>query len=147
VEDAVVLVEMLPEVLAALEEGRIGASQATVMVEQWRELIAQAPTWTSGERVPPPVEGTGPRSAGELRADVLVDLRLDEPDFPRGVGARVSVLVPVTLRRCRHTGSESHLPPSGRTRVSQHSPAAPARGTTGRMEAELVPQQLRGAHR
>ncbi|WP_298585036.1 HNH endonuclease signature motif containing protein [uncultured Kocuria sp.] len=56
VEDAVVLAEMLPEVLAALEDGRIGAAQATVMVEQWRELIAQAPTWTSWECVPPPVD-------------------------------------------------------------------------------------------
>ncbi|GAA1756597.1 HNH endonuclease signature motif containing protein [Kocuria aegyptia] len=212
VEDAVLLAEMLPEVLAALEDGRIGAAQATVMVEQWRELVEHAPSWTSWQCVPPPVEavcrlitefleraphataaqlratararravlvadteersrrtarknhavwvepaadgmahlhalldahvavavhsrledlgallgedvpvpgrpgllrvphsegpeGAGnaePRSAGELRADVLADLLLDgvlpdEPGFPRGVRARVSVMVPVTL--------------------------------------------------
>ncbi|MFI7743066.1 HNH endonuclease signature motif containing protein [Kocuria rhizosphaericola] len=56
VEDAVILAEMLPEVLTALEDGRIGAAQATVMVGQWRELIAQAPTWTPWQCVPPPVE-------------------------------------------------------------------------------------------
>ncbi|MCD1143682.1 HNH endonuclease [Kocuria sp. LUK] len=209
VEDAVLLAEMLPEVLTALEEGRIGPPQAAVLVEQWRELVVEAPTWTARERVPPPVDavlrlvselleraprataaqlraaarsrravlvadaeersrraarknrsvwvepapdgtaylhalldahvalaahdrleelasrlgervpapgrpGPGrlarpelpedaePRSAGELRADVLADLLLDgvlpeEPDFPRGVRARVSVLVPVSV--------------------------------------------------
>lgn len=219
VEDAVLLAEMLPEVLAALEDGRIGASQAAVMVEQWRELIAQAPTSSPWECVPPPVEavcrliaelleraphataaqlratararravlvadaeersrrtarkhravwvepaadGTaylhalldahvavavhgrledlaallgddvpvparpelpgqpqredpedaGPRSAGELRADVLADLLLDgvlpdEPGFPRGVRARVSVMVPVALLTGGDTGAEA----------------------------------------
>lgn len=219
VEDAVLLAEMLPEVLAALEDGRIGAAQATVMVEQWRELIEQAPTWTPATCVPPPVEavcrlitelleraphatpaqlravararravlvadaeersrrfarkhravwvepaadGTAwlhalldahvavavhdrlehlaallgedvpvpdrlgltcpprlegpedaePRSAGELRADVLADLLLDgvlpdEPGFPRGVRARVSVMVPVSLLTSGGSGTGS----------------------------------------
>ncbi|MFE7630209.1 DUF222 domain-containing protein [Kocuria sp. NPDC057446] len=218
VEDAVLLAEMLPEVLAALENGRIGASQATVIVEQWRELIEQAPTWTAATCVPPPVEavcrlitelldraphataaqlraaararravlvadaeersrrtarknravwvepaadGTAylhalldahvavavhdrlqdlasllgedvpapdrpkpaypprfegpedaePRSPGELRADVLADLLLDgvlpeEPGFPRGVRARVSVMVPVALLTGGGTGAD-----------------------------------------
>ena len=56
VEDAVLLAEMLPEVLIALEAGRIGAAQAMVMVEQWRELVVEAPTWTGTQCVPPPVE-------------------------------------------------------------------------------------------
>ena len=219
VEDAVLLAEMLPEVLAALEDGRIGAAQAMVMVEQWRELIAEAPTWTHPECVPPPVdavcrlvaelleraphataaqlravararravlvadaeersrrtarknravwvepapdgtaylhalldahvavavhgrledladrlgddvpvpnrlglaclprlegtEDTEPRSAGELRADVLADLLLDgvlpdEPSFPRGVRARVSVMVPVAVLAGGGSGAES----------------------------------------
>ena len=66
VEDAVVLAEMLPEVLAALETGRIGAGQAAVLVEQWRELVVEAPTWTRSERVAPPVE-----AAGALIAELL----------------------------------------------------------------------------
>lgn len=204
VEDAVLLAEMLPEVLTALEEGRIGSPQAAVLVEQWRELIVQAPTWVPGRCDPPPVAAVGrlitelldraphataaqlratartrravlvagaeerarraarrtravwvepaadgtawlhalleapvalavhdrledlarllgqdvpdparpgrpgpqeesvPRSVSELRADVLADLLLDgvlpeEPGFPRGVRARVSVLVPVSV--------------------------------------------------
>lgn len=204
VEDAVLLAEMLPEVLTALEEGRIGSPQAAVLVEQWRELIVQAPTWVPGRCDPPPVAAVGrlitelldraphataaqlratartrravlvagaeerarraarrtravwvepaadgtawlhalleapvalavhdrledlarllgqdvpdparpgrpgpqeesvPRSVSELRADVLADLLLDgvlpeEPGFPRGGRARVSVLVPVSV--------------------------------------------------
>ncbi|MEX5295752.1 DUF222 domain-containing protein [Kocuria sp. CPCC 205268] len=219
VEDAVLLAEMMPEVLTALEEGRIGAFQAMVMVEQWRELVAEAPTWTRRECVPPPVEAVGrlidellhraphataaqlratararravlvadaeersrrrarknravwvepaadgtaylhalldahvavavhsrleelaallgedvpapgphgttfrphldgpedaePRSAGELRADVLADLLLDgvlpdEPRFPRGVRARVSVTVPLAVLAGGGTGPGS----------------------------------------
>ena len=231
VEDAVLLAEMLPEALTALEEGRIGAPQAAVLIEQWRELISQAPTWTPGQCAPPPVEAVGrliaelldraphttaaqlraiartrravlvagaqerarcaarrtravwvepaadgtawlhalleapvalavhdrledlagllgqdvpaprrpacpgrpglgdpagagrpgpghpaeagPRSASVLRADVLADLLLDgvlpeEPGFPRGVRARVSVLVPVSVLTCAGTaGGES----------------------------------------
>jgi hypothetical protein len=47
-------------------------------------------------------EESVPRSVSELRADVLADLLLDgvlpeEPGFPRGVRARVSVLVPVSV--------------------------------------------------
>ena len=217
VEDAVLLAEMLPEVLTALEEGRIGSPQAAVLVEQWRELITQAPTWAPGRCDPPPVAAVGrliaelldraphataaqlratartrravlvagaeerarraarraravwvepaadgtawlhalleapvalavhdrledlarllgqdvpdparsgrpgpqdqeesvPRSVSELRADVLADLLLDgvlpeEPGFPRGVRARVSVLVPVSVLTCAGTaGGES----------------------------------------
>lgn len=59
VEDAVLLAEMLPEVLTALEEGRIGSPQAAVLVEQWRELITQAPTWAPGRCDPPPVAAVG----------------------------------------------------------------------------------------
>ncbi|MFW3384950.1 UNVERIFIED_CONTAM: DUF222 domain-containing protein [Kocuria sp. CPCC 205274] len=212
VEDAVLLAEMLPEVLTALEEGRIGSPQAAVLVEQWRELITQAPTWAPGRCDPPPVAAVGrlitelldraphataaqlratartrravlvagaeerarraarrtravwvepaadgtawlhalleapvalavhdrledlarllgqevpdparpgrpgpqeqeesvPRSVSELRADVLADLLLDgvlleEPGFPRGVRARVSVLVPVSVLTCAGT--------------------------------------------
>ena len=32
------LAEMLPHVLEAMEAGRIGPRQAAVLVEQWREL-------------------------------------------------------------------------------------------------------------
>lgn len=218
VEDAVLLAEMLPDVLVALEDGRIGAAQATVMVEQWRELVVQASTWTSWQSVPPPVDavcrlvtelleraphataaqlramararravlvahaeersrrtarknravwvepaadGTAylhalldahvavavhgrledlvallgenvpapgrpgparpprfegpedaePRSPGELRADVLADLLLDgvlpdEPGFPRGVRARVSVTVPAVLLAGAGSGAD-----------------------------------------
>ncbi|EYT52380.1 HNH endonuclease signature motif containing protein [Kocuria sp. UCD-OTCP] len=217
VEDAVLLAEMLPEVLTALEEGRIGSPQAAVLVDQWRELITQAPTWAPGRCDPPPVAAVGrliaelldraphataaqlratartrravlvagaeerarraarraravwvepaadgtawlhalleapvalavhdrledlarllgqdvpdparsgrpgpqdqeesvPRSVSELRADVLADLLLDgvlpeKPGFPRGVRARVSVLVPVSVLTCAGTaGGES----------------------------------------
>ncbi|MFI7481566.1 DUF222 domain-containing protein [Kocuria sp. M1R5S2] len=57
VQEAVVLAETLPEVLAALEEGRIGAAQAAVMVDQWQELIGEDPMEVPGHApVPPPVE-------------------------------------------------------------------------------------------
>ncbi|TDL46678.1 HNH endonuclease signature motif containing protein [Kocuria rosea] len=59
VEDAVLLAEMLPEVLTALEEGRIGRPQAAVLLEQWRELITQAPAWAPGRCDPPPVAAVG----------------------------------------------------------------------------------------
>jgi hypothetical protein len=66
VDCAVVLAEMLPEVLTALEEGRIGWAQAQVMVEQWRRLITEDPMAVPGQpRVPLPVAAVH-RLIGEL---------------------------------------------------------------------------------
>ena len=67
----------------------------------------------SGRPGPQDQEESVPRSVSELRADVLADLLLDgvlpeEPGFPRGVRARVSVLVPVSVLTCAGTaGGES----------------------------------------
>ncbi|MFW6187087.1 MAG: DUF222 domain-containing protein, partial [Actinomycetota bacterium] len=65
VEDAVLLAETLPHVLEALEAGRIGPRQAEVLVEQWRELVVEAPSGVHAGSAPPPVDAVY-RLVGEL---------------------------------------------------------------------------------
>ena len=105
----------------ALLHALLDAHVAVAVHARLEELVARL-----GEDVPAPYrtglcfaaqpdrrEDAERRSAGELRADVLADLLLDgvlpdEPGFPRGVRARVSVMVPVALltteRSCGGTG-------------------------------------------